>query len=147
MASWVDVSEDSDFSLQNLPYGIFSTSRLSPRVGVAIGAHVLDLKSLTQAGIFDDLGIDKSSLEQASLNEYASQGNSIHRKVRKRLQELLKHDTEIGNLLRDNDQLRDSSLVPLNQVKMHLPMVVGDYTDHFIGLPHAKTVSSYAKST
>lgn len=142
MSSWVTIPEDSDFSLHNLPYGIFSTSHLSPRIGVAIGDQVLDLKTLAQAGVFDDLDINIDSLQQGTLNEYASQGNAVHRKVRQKIQELLKSDTDLGTILRDHDQLRDRSLVPLNEVKMHLPMVIGDYTDHFIGLPHANTVSS-----
>ncbi len=143
MASWVNVPEGSDFSLHNLPYGIFSTSRLSPRIGVAIGDQVLDLKALTQAGVFDALGINTDTLQQTTLNEYASQGNAVHRQVRQRLQELLKRDTEVGDALRDNEQLREKCLVPLDRVEMHLPMVIGDYTDHFIGLPHAKTVSTH----
>ena len=142
MASWVNIPEDSDFSLYNLPYGVFSTSQSSPRVGVAIGDQVLDLKTLSQAGVFNDLGFNTDSLQQATLNEYASQGNAVHRKVRQRLQELLKHDTSLGNVLRDDAQLRGRSLVPIDQVTMHLPMNIGDYTDHFIGLPHAQTVST-----
>ncbi|RVX67074.1 hypothetical protein B0A52_08317 [Exophiala mesophila] len=143
MASWVNIPEDSDFSLYNLPYGVFSTSQSSPRVGVAIGDQVLDLKTLSQAGVFNDLGFNTDSLQQATLNEYASQGNAVHRKVRQRLQELLKHDTSLGNVLRDDAQLRGRSLVPIDQVTMHLPMNIGDYTDHFIGLPHAQTSAEF----
>lgn len=146
MASWINIPEDSDFSLYNLPYGVFSTSESSPRIGVAIGDQVLDLKALAQAGVFDDLGFNIDSLQQATLNEYASQGNTLHRKVRQRLQELLKRDTELATVLRDHDHLRGKSLVPLDQVKMHLPMTIGDFTDHFIGLPHAQTVSDHGKS-
>lgn len=142
MASWVDIPEGSDFSLHNLPYGIFSTPQLSPRIGVAIGDQVLDLKTLAQADVFNDLGINIDTLLHATLNEYASQGNAVHRKLRQRLQDLLRRDTAVGHLLRDDDELRGRSLVPLDRVNMHLPMVIGDYTDHFIGLPHAKTVNS-----
>ena len=146
MASWVNIPKDSDFSLHNLPYGIFSTASLTPRIGVAIGDQVLDLKTLAQAGVFNDLGINTDTLQQATLNDYASQGNAAHRKVRQRLQELLQQDTVDGRLLRDNSSLRNASLVPLDQASMHLPMLIGDYTDHFIGLPHAKTVSSLEKT-
>ncbi|KAJ9608504.1 hypothetical protein H2200_007492 [Cladophialophora chaetospira] len=145
MASWVNVPDDSDFSLHNLPYGIFSTSQLSPRIGVAIGDQVLDLKTLAQAGVFDELKINTDTLQETTLNGYASQGNAVHRKVRQKLKDLLKRDTELGNVLRDHGQLRDKSLVALDRVKMHLPMVVGDYTDHFIGLPHAKTSAGFLK--
>lgn len=141
MASWVDVPEHSDFSLLNLPYGVFSTSRLCQRIGVAIGDQVLDLRVLAEGGVFDDLGINIGSLQQTRLNEYASQGNAVHRKVRQKIQELLKHDTLLGHVLRDHGELRGRCLIPLDEVEMHLPMVIGDFTDHFLGLPHAKTVS------
>lgn len=141
MATWVDVSEDSDFSLHNLPYGIFSTSKLCPRIGVAIGNRVLDLKTLAEANVFKDIDMDLSSLQQETLNSFASQGNAVHRKVRKRLQDLLKRDTKHGIVLRDHSHLRGASLIPLDEVTMHLPMAIGDFTDHFLGLPHAKTVS------
>jgi fumarylacetoacetase len=52
MASFVPIPEDSDFSLHNLPYGVFSTAFTVPRVGVAIGHHVLDLSVLAEAGLF-----------------------------------------------------------------------------------------------
>jgi fumarylacetoacetase len=42
--SWVNVSADSDFPIQNLPYGVFSTKgNPSHRIGVAIGDQILDL--------------------------------------------------------------------------------------------------------
>jgi fumarylacetoacetase len=143
MASWVNISQGSDFSLYNLPYGVFSTAQLSPRIGVAIGEHVLDLKALCSAGVFDHLNIRASALQQPSLNEYANQGHVVHRKVRELLQELLKQDTRSPDVLRDNEDLRARALLAMDQVTMHLPMVIGDYTDHFVGLPHAKTVSDF----
>lgn len=142
MASWVHIPKDSDFSLHNLPYGVFSTSDLSPRIGVAIGNSVLDLKGLAEAGIFDGLKIDLDVFQQSTLNDYASLGHAVHRRVRTSLQELLQRDTTLGSQLRDNDHLCARALVPVDQVKLHLPIVVGDYTDHFLGLPHAKTVST-----
>ncbi|KAK4551909.1 hypothetical protein LTR86_010810 [Recurvomyces mirabilis] len=145
MTSWVNVPEDSDFSLDNLPYGIFSTSHLSPRIGVAIGDQILDLRALAGEGVFDGLDFNTDTLQQATLNDLASQGCAVHRKVRLRLHELLRHDTTSGDVLRDHGQLRDRCLVFLEQAEMHLPMVIGDYTDHFIGLPHAKTSAEFLK--
>ncbi len=46
--SWIDVEKDSDFTLQNLPYGVFSTAaQPRRRCGVAIGHYVLDLKAIS----------------------------------------------------------------------------------------------------
>ena len=49
----IDIPENSDFSIHNIPFGIFSTKSLSPRAGVAIGNHILDLVALSQLNVFD----------------------------------------------------------------------------------------------
>ena len=141
MASWIEVKEDSDFSLQNLPYGVFSTRDTEPRVGVAIGDWVLDLKVLAQEGVLDDLKFDARTLEHSTLNAYAALDKRVHSEVRQRLQNILDKDTQAGTVLRDNQNVRDRAFFPLNDVQMHLPMVVGNYTDFFVGLHHAVTVS------
>ncbi|KAK6371289.1 hypothetical protein LTS17_009020 [Exophiala oligosperma] len=139
MASWIEIKEDSDFSLRNLPYGVFSTDGSKPpRIGIAIGDHVLDMSVLAADGVFDDIGFDvKTITGETTLNSYAAQGKDVHSKVRKRLQDLLEKETKLGSLLRDNQGRRARALVPMNSVKMHLPMAIGDYTDFFIGLHHA----------
>ena len=141
MASWVPVPENSDFSLRNLPYGVFSTTESGPRIGVAIGNYALDLKVLAQERVFDDLEFDVATLEQATLNAYAGLGKDVHRRVRRKVQQLLERDTQLGNVLRDDQQRRNRCVVPLNTITMYLPMVIGDYTDFFIGLHHAVNVS------
>lgn len=140
MSSWISVSEDSDFSLRNLPYGIFSTAGTSHRVGTAIGDYVLDLKALVQDHVLDDLGFDTTTLEANTLNSYAGLGKTVHLKVRDQLQRLLEKDTTLGNVLRDHEARRAKCLIPLDKVQMHLPMHVGDYTDFFLGLYHAENV-------
>ncbi len=141
MASWIEVTETSDFPLQNLPYGIFSTKDTAPRIGVAIGDWVLDLKLLAQEGVFDDLRFEVKTLQQPTLNAYAALEKRVHSEVRHRLQKLLEKDTELGNVLQDNPPIRDKAFFRLNNVQMHLPMVIGNYTDFFVGLHHAVTVS------
>ncbi|KAK5194672.1 hypothetical protein LTR92_005916 [Exophiala xenobiotica] len=138
MASWV-TEETSNFSLQNLPYGVFSIKGSKPRIGVAIGDYVLDLTVLAEEGVFDDLDFDITTLKQSTLNEYAALAKSVHSGLRHRLQKLLEKDTRSGKVLRDNQGLRDKALVPLDSAKMHLPMIIGDYTDFFVGLHHAVT--------
>jgi fumarylacetoacetase len=141
MASWVPVPDDSDFSLRNLPYGVFNTPGSGPRIGVAIGNCVLDLKLLAQEQVFEDLEFDVATLEEATLNAYAGLGSNVHGKVRRKLQQLLEKDTQLGHVLRDDQQRRKRCLIPLDNVTMHLPVTVGDFTDFFIGLHHAKNVS------
>ncbi len=140
MASWLPIKEDSDFSLRNLPYGVFSINGSPPQIGVAIGEWVLDLKFLAQDHVFDDLDFDASALESSTLNAYAALGKNVHLQVRTRLHHILEKETKLGDVLRDNENRRNKALIPLNSVEMHLPMEIGDYTDFFVGLPHAQTV-------
>jgi fumarylacetoacetase len=142
MTSWILIADDSDFSLQNLPYGIFSTENLDRRIGVAIGDYVLDLKALAQDDIFAFLNFDSVTLEATTLNAYASLEKNVHRNVRKLLQEILSQDTPLGSVLRDHTIRRERVLVPLASAKMHMPMQIGDYTDFFVGLYHAQNVCS-----
>ncbi|TVY48704.1 Fumarylacetoacetase, partial [Lachnellula occidentalis] len=137
MASWIPISDESDFSLANLPYGVFSTDTSGPRIGVAIGDYVLDMKVLARDQIFSDIKFDFTTLEASNLNAYAALGKDIHRDVRKKLQQLLAEDSQFGDLLRDNQERRHRALVPMSDVSMHLPMSVGDYTDFFVGVDHA----------
>jgi fumarylacetoacetase len=140
MASWIPVPENSDFSLRNLPYGVFSTSGTASRIGVAIGDYVLDLRVLAQDKVFADLDFNTQTLEATILNGYAALGKNVHSRVRQRLHDLLDINTTLGSVLRDNQDRRNKALVPLDTVTMHLPMLIGDYTDFFVGLHHAENV-------
>ncbi len=64
LTSWVRVPADSDFPIQNLPFGIFSTADRSARPGVAIGEHILDLAEVAAMGLLDDLGCDAKILKR-----------------------------------------------------------------------------------
>lgn len=140
MTSWIKVKDTSDFSLQNLPYGVFSTNGDAARMGVAIGDWVLDLKVLAESGIFDDLKFDVATLKSSTLNAFAALEKRIHFGVRERLQQLLAKDTKLAYLLKDNKAVHDKAFYSLQDVQMHLPMDIGDYTDFFVGYHHAVTV-------
>lgn len=140
MASWIPIPEDCDFTLQNLPYGVFSHSDTEARIGTAIGEYVLDLKALALDGVFSSIDFDSSTLESKTLNAYAGLDKRVHREVRTFLQEVLSIDTKNGSVLRDDSARQERVLIPQSAVHMHLPMVIGDYTDFFVGLHHAQNV-------
>lgn len=143
MASWVPIPVDSDFSLQNLPYGVFSTTADPiPRVGIAIGNHVLDLKILAQEQVFSDLEFDARALGETTLNAYAGLGHDAHGQVRSRLQELLAEDSQLHRVLRDNQERRQRCLLPMKDVILHLPVTVGDFTGFFVGLHNGNNVGT-----
>ncbi|KAK4889554.1 hypothetical protein LTR27_011632 [Elasticomyces elasticus] len=145
MASWIAIADDSDFSLHNLPCGVFSRADKSPRIGVAIGDYVLDMKSLAEEHVLDDLDFDVSVLEQKTLNAFAELGRKVTGRVRRRLQQLLDIKLPLASELRDNHERRKRCLLPLDSITMHLPVAVSDYTDFFIGLHHAQNSADFLK--
>jgi fumarylacetoacetase len=58
--TWVNVPTDSDFSIYNLPFGIFSTTTRTPRVGVAIGEQIVDLQEVAKQGLLQEWAPDQS---------------------------------------------------------------------------------------
>lgn len=140
--SWLQIPEDSHFSLLNIPFGIITTEESSAkRAAVAIGNHVLDLGEFARNGGFAELADVEPNqiamLSQPTLNEFARLGGFVHTKVRKYLQKIFAKDTIYPNLLRDNLNAQKASLLRKEQVTMHLPMKIGGYTDFFAGKNHA----------
>jgi fumarylacetoacetase len=135
LRSFIPVDPASDFPIQNLPYGVFSARGLAPRVGVAIGDYVLDLWELEQDGrfAFGEIGV----FSQGSLNPFMALGPKMWSKTRARISELLRHDHPE---LRDNDELRKLALVPMRDVRLHLPITVSGYTDFYSSKEHATNV-------
>jgi fumarylacetoacetase len=136
LRSFIPVDAASDFPIQNLPYGVFSAKDgLAPRVGVAIGGYVLDLWELEQDGRLDvgELGVFAAS----QLNPFMALGPKVWSRTRARISELLRHDHPE---LRDNPELRQRALVPMADVKLHLPFAVSGYTDFYSSKEHATNV-------
>ena len=134
LTSWVRVPADSDFPIQNLPFGIFSTADRSARPGVAIGEHILDLADVAAMGLLDDLGCDREDFEASTLNAFIGRGKQATRAVRNRLGELLQSGaTELTSHA-------SRVLVSQSEATMHLPVQVGDYTDFYSSEDHARNV-------
>src|SRR5699024_8165837 len=135
--SFVAVPQGNDFTIHNLPYGVFSTSGDQPRVGVAIGEYVLDLSVLERV---DLLPIKYGPVfAQDSLNEFIAQGSVHWRAVRTAIQTLLAADNP---RLREDAALRARALIPQTQVQMHLPVQITGYTDFYSSREHAFNVGS-----
>jgi fumarylacetoacetase len=136
LRSFIDVSPTSDFPIQNLPYGVFSTAALpAPRVGVAIGEFVLDLWELAQDCRIDV--VEPGVFAAPTLNSFMALGPKVWSATRARLSELLRHDHPE---LRDNPHLRQRALVPMAHAKLHLPIAVAGYTDFYSSREHATNV-------
>jgi fumarylacetoacetase len=149
-SSWVpDVSPTSDFSLENLPFGIVTTPvNPSPHAAVAIGSNILDLEvlaahpSTSLASLFPSLGGHEDVFAQPTLNAFAQLGRAVHREVRSGLRDLLAADTSRPDVLRDHAEWREKAILPQHSVRMHLPMAIGDYTDFYAGYHHAFAVGT-----
>ena len=142
--SWLSVPPESHFSIANIPFGIISTSSDStPRPAVAIGDHVLDLKAFAKGDGFSgssDVQKHADVFSQSSLNVFAALGRPIHRAVRGYLQDVLAKDTKHPQILKDNQELQETSLLKRSDVKSHLPLAIGDYTDFYAGKHHAYNI-------
>ena len=137
LRSFIDVAPTSDFPIQNLPYGVFSTAAYpAPRVGVAIGDYVLDLAVLENEGLID-LSPAFGIFAQSSINAFMALGPQAWSKTRARISEVLRHDNP---QLRDNKELRSRALVPMADVKLHLPITVAGYTDFYSSKEHATNI-------
>jgi len=128
LTTWVESAQGSDFPVQNLPLGIFSVGQRRRRPGVAIGDYVLDL-----VGIADLLDEDwREDLSQPVLNGWLARGPERERELRLRLQELLSDE-------RYRDDV-EPELVGQTEARMHVPCLIGDYTDFYVGIHHATNV-------
>uniref|UniRef100_Q07T65 fumarylacetoacetase n=1 Tax=Rhodopseudomonas palustris (strain BisA53) TaxID=316055 RepID=Q07T65_RHOP5 len=138
LRSFIAVAPDSDFPIQNLPYGVFSTPAApTPRIGVAIGDCVLDLAALAEAGLFD--GPSQGVFAQSSINAFMALGPAVWSRTRARISELLRHDTP---RLRDDAALRARALTPRADAKLHLPLAVAGFTDFYSSKEHASNVGA-----
>ncbi|UKN03005.1 fumarylacetoacetase [Paracrocinitomix mangrovi] len=138
--SWVQVSNDSDFPIQNLPFGVFKKGVNDlPHVGVAIGDKVLDLHALYSFGYLNDLPFGKSDFQNAYLNDMMSHGKKACSELRLRIYDLLH---EANTELSSSSEHANHALYNQSDVIMMLPIKVGDYTDFYSSRDHATNVGT-----
>ncbi|TCB67534.1 fumarylacetoacetase [Acinetobacter sp. ANC 4178] len=137
LSCFIPVSAHSDFTIHNLPYGIFSRCKEGERrVGVAIGEWILDLAALEQAGILR-LSEHECYFNQPSLNKFIESGSSNWQKVRRELQVLLALDNP---RLQHDVELQQQVLYKQQDAIMHLPVQISGYTDFYSSKEHATNV-------
>lgn len=137
LKSWVTVPENSDFPIQNLPFGIVTANGLSPRVASRIGDKVIDLKTLFVLGYLENLPFELSDFDSAVLNPMMKRGKAAVRQLRNRLSKLFDVNT---TYLQTNEHHQAQVLIDIDQVTMLLPVQIGDYTDFYSSKEHATNV-------
>lgn len=131
LESWLPVTSDSDFPVQNLPFGAFERDGAT-RLGVAIGDQILDLYALAESGMLDDV-CERASLQATRLNPFLAAGRPRWLAVRERLSLLLRRDGDAR--LREADRAR--FFVKRDGAVMRVPMEIGDYVDFYSSIEHA----------
>jgi fumarylacetoacetase len=133
--SWVTgADEPADFPIQNLPFGVFSPPGQAPRGGVAIGASILDLSALAENGRLHGPAQQAARAAQAaSLNALLALGCVPRQALRHAVSDLLRTgapaEAQIAPMLH-----------PISECTLHLPCAIGDYTDFYVGIHHARNI-------
>lgn len=137
LRSWISVPTDSDFPIQNLPFGVFQTKEKSPRLATIIGETVVDLKALADAGYLTE--VDAAVFDQAHLNDFMALGKTATRAVRQQLSELFQDNND--SLAKD-ETTKAACLHAVDTIELLLPVKVGDYTDFYSSREHATNVGT-----
>ncbi|MCE3295066.1 MAG: fahA [Crocinitomicaceae bacterium] len=139
LKSWIEVPQNSDFPIQNLPFGIFKTAQSTERVGIRIGDFVIDLKVLFVLGYLENLPFELSDFDNKYLNSLMEKGKKGTRDLRNRISKLL--DSNFTDLQK-NEHHVGQVLIPIDQVTMCMPVKIGDYTDFYSSREHATNVGT-----
>ena len=142
LRSWVQTANvrSADFPIQNLPFGIFrrAGTREAPRVGVAIGAAILDVAACLAAGLFDDdveARRAATACAMPTLNELMSRGAPARRALRSAVSALLSDAVAVPRR-----QIAEHALVLQPEAELFLPAQIGDYTYFYASVHHATNV-------
>lgn len=135
--SWIKVPENSDFPIQNIPFGVFITKEDVITIGTRIGDYAIDMGALQQLGYFDGIDLTDDMFMQDTLNDFISDGKKTWRLVRNRLSDIFE---ENNPKLRDNKKHKNVVIFKISDVEMLLPVQIGDYTDFYSSKEHATNV-------
>lgn len=137
--SWLDTPKNTDFPLQNIPFGVFLTRDDVITIGTRIGDYAIDLGALHQLGYFKGIPLTDDIFLQDTLNDFIADGRKTWRLVRNRISEIFE---ENNDALRENAQDRDVVIFKLDEVEMQLPVQIGDFTDFYSSIEHATNVGT-----
>jgi len=141
LTSWIESanSPDSDFPIQNLPFGVFSRKGDSERrVGVAIGDQIVDVGESLSANLWSGKARDVARwCDRPNMNELMQAPRDSISEFRARLSELLSGTPGDSSVI---NPLPPGALVPMSEAELYLPADIGDYTDFYASVYHATNV-------
>ena len=137
LRSWIEVTPDSDFSIQNIPFGIYTDKEVAHNACIAIGDYIADLHVMQSLAYFKDIFMRQGIFTQQKLNNFIGLGKDITRAVRDRISDLLNVENPE---LQNNAEHRAMIFKKQTEVRMLLPVKIGDYTDFYSSIDHARNV-------
>lgn len=135
--TWLDTPENTDFPIQNIPFGVFLTRDDIITIGTRIGDYAIDLGALHQLGYFEGIPLTDDIFLQDTLNDFIADGRKTWRSVRNRIAEIFDKN---NNELKNNEKDRKTILFTLDEIEMQMPVEVGDYTDFYSSKEHATNI-------
>lgn len=132
LKSWIEVPENSDFPIQNIPFGVAKSGK-QVFVASRIGNTIINLHQLAKLGYFD---VDSDVFKSYKLNKFIKLGKSFTRQVRDEISAIFSLENAAN---KDNEKIK-AALYPINEVEMLMPVRVGDYTDFYSSEQHAYNV-------
>ena len=143
LKSWVEIPANSDFPLENLPYGIIEIASGKTVAVTRIGDYLIDLEKLETFGAFRDIGLElKGVFSQEVLNDYIALGKEAHQAIRKRLQGIFSETHQENKNLIDAIKAEAMLKSDGNSDRMLMPVKVTDYTDFYSSIEHATNVGT-----
>jgi fumarylacetoacetase len=144
LASWVESAQTpgSDFPIQNLPFGVFSRSGRPERarVGVAIGDQIVDVAACLDSGLIErDAQEAAERCRAPQLNDLMTAGPSAASALRRAISDLLRVDSPA---YKNDPSMARRILVPMYEAELRMPALIGDYTDFYASIDHARNVGS-----
>lgn len=137
--TWLETPKNTDFPIQNIPFGVFLTRDDVITIGTRIGDYAIDLGALHQLGYFEGIPLTDDIFLQDTLNDFIADGRKTWRLVRNRIAEIFE---ETNESLRGNQKDRDVVIFKMEEVEMQLPVQIGDYTDFYSSIEHATNVGT-----
>ncbi|MCB0446647.1 MAG: fumarylacetoacetase [Gelidibacter sp.] len=135
--SWLHVGKNSDFPIQNIPFGVFLTRDDIITIGTRIGDTAIDLGALHQLGYFDGIPLTDDIFLQDTLNDFIADGRKTWRLVRNRIAQIFDSNNTV---LKNNPKHKEIVCFRLDEIEMQLPVQIGDYTDFYSSKEHATNV-------
>ncbi len=135
--SWLEVQTQSDFPIQNIPFGVFITKDDIVTIGTRIGDYAIDLSALQMLGYLKGIELTDDVFLQDNLNDFISSGKKTWRAVRNRIADIF---DKADPTLQNNAKHREAVIFKIEEVEMQLPVYIGDYTDFYSSKEHATNV-------